>query len=249
GVKGKLLDAMQRRLADLPSGGKLVHPALTAGEEALKILVGITFTFAAAAYWIFERDRAVDLIASFLPRHKRKTLRDTWTLIDQKLGAFVRGQLILITFVGAAMSIALAIIGEPYWLLVGIATAFLELIPVVGPLAAFLLVVGAGLTESWHVAALAGAAMLALRLLQDYVINPRVLGGAVGLPPLLVLISVSVTGILFGPFYVLLSTCAASTRPRWRCRPCSSRWATRSSSSAHGLVGEALDSAGAGPML
>jgi predicted PurR-regulated permease PerM len=42
-------------------------------------------------------------------------------------------------------------------------------------------------------------------LLQDYVINPHVFGRAVGLPPLIVLVTVSLVSILFGPFYVMFS--------------------------------------------
>ena len=44
-----------------------------------------------------------------------------------------------------------------------------------------------------------------MRLLEDYLIIPRVLGEAVGLPPLLVLISVTAVGILFGGFAVILA--------------------------------------------
>lgn len=210
GWKAKVLDEVARRLHHLPPAGDLVQPALAVGEGAVKILVGILFTFAVAAYWIFERDRTVDLVTSFLPRPRRKTVRDTWTLIDHKLGAFVRGELVLIAFVSTLATFALALVGEPYWLLVGIATGILEVIPVVGPLAALALAVGAGLTASWHTAVLAGSVLLLIRLLEDYLVTPRVLGGAVGLSPLLTLVSVSVTAVLFGGFYVLLSVPLAS---------------------------------------
>jgi predicted PurR-regulated permease PerM len=210
GVKQQLLDAIQRRLRHLPSVGKLVHPALSAGEEAIKVLVGILFTLATAAYWVFERDRFIDFVTSFIDRPKRKKVRDTWQLIDLKLGAFVRGQLLLIGIVGTVVSTAFFLIGEPYWLLIGIAVALLEIVPVVGPLAALILAVGAGLTVSWHTAAFAGGALLIVRVLQDYIVNPRVLGGVVGLSPLLVLIAVSVVGVVLGPFYVLISVPLAS---------------------------------------
>ena len=48
--------------------------------------------------------------------------------------------------------------------------------------------------------------MFGLRLAQDYVIGPRVLGHAVGLSPLVVLVTVSTVGLLFGAAYVLLAT-------------------------------------------
>ena len=91
-----MLTALEGRLGHLPKAGKLVHPALSIGEQAVAMLVGIFFTFAAAAYWLFERDQAIDLVTRFMPRPKRKTVRDTWQLIDLKLGAFVRGQIVLV---------------------------------------------------------------------------------------------------------------------------------------------------------
>ena len=205
GLKAQVLNALARRLHHLPSVDGLVQPALSIGEQALKVLVGILFTLAVAAYWIFERDRTVDLVASLVKRPKRKKLRDTWALVDQKLGAFVRGELLLIGFVSSLASVAFSLAGEPYWLLLGISTGLLEIVPLVGPLAALALAVGAGLTVSWHVAVVAGVSLLAIRLVEDYLVTPRVLGGAVGLSPLLTLVSVSVTGILLGSVYVLLS--------------------------------------------
>jgi predicted PurR-regulated permease PerM len=210
GLKARILNQLADRLHHLPSADQLVQPALSVGAQAVEVLVGILFTFAVGAYWIFERDRTVDLVASLLPRPKRKKLRDTWTLIDQKLGAFVRGELILIAFVSAFAAIVLSAIGEPYWLLVAIATGILEIVPVIGPLAALVLAAGVGLTVSWHIALFAAIALLAIRLLEDYLVIPRVLGGAVGLSPLLTIVSVSVTGILLGGFYVLLAIPIAS---------------------------------------
>ena len=62
---------------------------------------------------------AIDFVASLLPRPKRKRVRDTWNLIDARLGAFVRGQVLLILFVGTALSLLFWAIGEPFWLLIG----------------------------------------------------------------------------------------------------------------------------------
>jgi predicted PurR-regulated permease PerM len=209
-IKERVLNDLARHLHHLPSTDSLVRRSVTVGEQALKVLVGGLFTFAVAGYWIFERDRTVDLVASFMPRDKRKTMRDTWTLIDQKLGAFVRGELVLIAFVSIVASVAFFLVSEPYWLLIGICTGILEIVPVVGPLAALVLTVLVGLTASWHIALFAGIALLAIRVFEDYMVTPRVLGGAVGLPPLLTLISVSVIGVLLGGFYILLSIPVAS---------------------------------------
>jgi predicted PurR-regulated permease PerM len=140
-----------------------------------------------------------------VPRKHRRVTRDTWVLIDQKLGAFVRGELLLIVFVAVVLSAGFFAIGLPYWLLIGSFAGIVEIVPVIGPLAAGALAIGVGFTQSWHMALFAGLIVLALRQLEDNLIVPRVLGHAVGLSPLVVLVSVTAIGILLGGFYVLLA--------------------------------------------
>lgn len=205
GIKHQVLTAIDRRLRQLPHAESLVHPALEFTLKAFEVFVGIFFVFATAAYWIFERDRAVDFVASLLPRPKRKRLRDTWDLIDLKLGAFVRGEALLVLLVGTLLSIAFWAIGMPYFILIGAFAGLVEIIPVIGPLAAGVLAIGVGLTVSWHVGLAAGICVLVVRLLEDYLIVPRVLGGSVGMSPLLVLFSVTAVGIVFGGFAVILA--------------------------------------------
>jgi predicted PurR-regulated permease PerM len=205
GIKHDLLTAIDKRLRELPKAGELFHPAVEVTKKAFEVLIGIFFVFATAAYWIFERERAVDFVASLLERPKRKKLRDTWDLIDLKLGAFVRGQGLLVLLVGTVLSLAFWGVGLPYFILIGAFAGIVELVPVIGPLAAGALAVGVGLTDSWHVALAAGICVLTVRMLEDYLIVPRVLGDAVGMSPLLVLFSVTAVGILFGGFAVVLA--------------------------------------------
>jgi predicted PurR-regulated permease PerM len=89
--------------------------------------------------------------------------------------------------------------------ILGIFAGLLELVPVVGPLAAGAIAIGAGFAASWHVAVLAGLCVFAVRMLEDYIVVPRVLGHAVGLSPLVVLVSVTSFGLLLGGLYVLLA--------------------------------------------
>lgn len=205
GIRHDILVGLQRRLEDLPSGESLVDPAVTVTLTVFEVALGIFFVLASAAYWIFERDKAEDLLCSLLPRPHRKKVRDTWNLIDAKLGAYVRGQALLIVLVGAVLSLVFWAIGLPYWILVGAFAGIVELIPVVGPLAAGALAVGVGLTVSWQTALAAGLAVLVVRLVEDYLVIPRVLGDAVGLTPLVVLVAVTACGLLFGGFAVIIA--------------------------------------------
>jgi predicted PurR-regulated permease PerM len=210
GVKHQVLVALQKRLNHLPKKSELVKPATQAGVKAFEVMIGILFTFAVAAYWIFERDKTIDLVCSLLPRPRRKVVRDTWDLIDAKLGAFVRGQLILIALVGTVLSLLFWAIGLPYWLLVGAFAGLVEIVPVIGPLVAGALAVAVGLTVSVQLALLAAACVVAVRLCEDYLVMPKILGDAVGLSPLLVLVSVTTIGILFSGWAVLFAVPVAA---------------------------------------
>ena len=205
GIKHTVLRALQKRLKKLPAASSLVHASVSVTKTAFEVLIAIFFTFAVAAYWIFERDRARRVVLSLVAREHRKTIRDTWDLIDAKLGAFVRGQLLLIAFVGTVLSLAFWAIGVPFWLLLGIFAGVVEIIPIVGPLTAGGVAIGVGLTDSWQIALAAGLAVLVVRLVEDYIVVPKVLGHAVGLSPLVVLVSVTAIGLLLGGIYVLLA--------------------------------------------
>jgi predicted PurR-regulated permease PerM len=206
GIKHQFFLGLQKRLKKLPSAGSVVHRTVSIGTKALEALVGIFFVFATAAYWIFERDRAMAFVGSLLPRKHRRTARDTWELIDAKLGAYVRGTLVLVVFVATVLSLSFWAIGVPFWLLLGVFAGVVEIVPVIGPLIAGVAAVGVGLTVSWQLALYAGIAVLVVRQFEDYVVIPRVMGHVTGLSPLLVLVGVSAVGLLFGGFYVLMAT-------------------------------------------
>ena len=205
GIKHEVLTAIDKRLREVPKASEVLHPAVEITLNVFEVVLGLFFVLASAAYWIFERDRAVDFVTSLLPRPRRKKVRDTWDLIDLKLGAFVRGQALLIVLVGTVLSGAFWAIGLPYFILIGAFAGLVEIVPVIGPIAAGTLAVAVGATESWHMALAAGICVLGVRLLEDYLIVPKVLGEAVGLSPLLVLVSVTAVGILFGGFAVILA--------------------------------------------
>ena len=205
GLKHDVLTAIDKRLREVPKASQLLHPAVEVTLKVFEVLLGVFFVLATAAYWIFERDRAVDFVTSLIQRPKRKKVRDTWDLIDLKLGAFVRGQALLIVLVGTVLSLAFWAVGEPYFILIGAFAGIVEIVPVIGPISAGVLAVAVGATASWHVALAAGICVLLVRMIEDYLIVPKVLGEAVGLSPLLVLVSVTAVGILFGGFAVVLA--------------------------------------------
>jgi len=110
--------------------------------------------------------------------------------INDALAAYMRAALLACLLVGVLCTIGFAVIGVPYALLFGVVAGLLEFIPLVGPLA---VAVGATLVTSFHSInqALWLVAFLgALRLVQDYVVFPRLVRRGIHMHPLGVILAI-----------------------------------------------------------
>jgi predicted PurR-regulated permease PerM len=205
GFRHDVLVWVDRHLHQLPHGPSLLHPIASYGRKATDAIVGILFTLAATWYWISERDRMIELLSALTPQSKRDKARQTYLAIDRRLGSYTRLKFLMVVIVAAVLAAGFYVIGLHYWLLLGGFVGLLGIVPVVGPLIGAILVVVVGLSQSLHVAALGLLLVVVVRELQTYVVNPRVMGQSVGLSPLVTLVSVTVVGLLFGGFAVVLA--------------------------------------------
>jgi predicted PurR-regulated permease PerM len=210
GIRHDVLEQIDKHLRKLPSGSAILHPVAAYGHAATDAIVAVFFTLAATWFWVSERDRMIGLLTALAPETKRAKARMTYLEIDRRLGSYTRLNFLMVVAVGLVLSAGFYAVGLHYSLLVGGFVGLVEIIPVIGPLAGVLLVVAVGLPQSLHVTALALLVVVVVRMIQSYVVNPRVMGHSVGLSPLVTLISVAVVGILFGPFAVILALPATS---------------------------------------
>lgn len=211
GIRHDVLAWVQRHLRNLPSGAAVLHPIATYGKKATAVVAGAFFTLAATWYWISERDRMIDIFSSLVSEANRGRWRRTLLAIDERLGAYVRLMVTMIVGVAVVLSLGFYLVGLHYWLLVAGCVSLLEVIPVIGPTVGVVLVGVVGISQSVHVMVLALVVVIAVRQIQDYVVNPHVMGGSVGLSPLMTLVTVAVVGVLFGPFAVVLALPVTST--------------------------------------
>jgi len=135
--------------------------------------------------------------------------------LDHTLALYVRAQLIACLLIGIVCSIGFSLIGLRYALLVGIVAGLLEFIPLVGPFAVALVAV---LVAGFYSVKQALAVVIflgVLRVVQDYVIYPRIIGHGTHLHPLAVIVAIlagaelaGVVGIFLAiPMAGILSVC------------------------------------------
>jgi predicted PurR-regulated permease PerM len=195
---------VQLHLHRLPSGTEVLHPVATYGQKAGEAVVAVFFTLAATFYCVSERDQIIAVLTSLAPESKREKARDTYLALDRRLGAYTRLRFLMIFAVGLVLSAGFYVIGLNYWLLVGAFVGLVEIVPLIGPIVGSILVLAVGVSQSLHVAGLSFLWLVVVREFQNYVVNPRI-GQTVGLSPLVTLLCVSVVGVLFGGFAVILA--------------------------------------------
>jgi predicted PurR-regulated permease PerM len=111
--------------------------------------------------------------------------------VNITLAAYMRAQLTACTFVGFVTGIGFTVLGIPGPLVMGFLAGVFEFIPLVGPL---LVAIIATILAALHGGVWSGLAVLVflgiLRVIQDYVVYPRLIGQGIHLHPLAVIIAI-----------------------------------------------------------
>ena len=194
--------------------------ANTLGKAALPVLFS-TFSIAvelliylvASFYFIVHGDRFVMAFRAVLNRKYHAEFDRLMVEINSTLGAYLRGQALLVLIMASASFAVLSVLGVKYALIIAIATGFLELIPLVGPWIAGAIAVTVSIFQDttpfgWsHVglAVVIGLAYFALRQAEDAFVIPTVIGRFVHLHPLLVIFCVVVGTALGGILGLILA--------------------------------------------
>ncbi|MHA6205448.1 AI-2E family transporter [Dyella soli] len=163
-------------------------------------------------YLLRDWDRLVAWIDGIVPRSIEPTLAHLAREADAVLGAFVRGQLLVMLALGAFYGAALTILGLSVGPLIGMVAGLLSFVPYLGFIVGFGSALIASLVQygDWNHVLIVVGIFTAGQLLEGYVLVPRLVGGKIGLHPVAVIFAVLAGGYLFGFLGVLLALPAAS---------------------------------------
>lgn len=193
-----LVDTLQRILVPTTSQGQgtdLIALGLTFAE----IVISVISVLAMAYFWLTERARLQRFFLALLPADRHAGARTAWNDIELQLGAWVRGQLILMGSVGIATTIAYFLIGLEGPLLLGLIAALAEAIPLVGPaLGAVPALIVAALTGRVEIVLLVAIVYIIIQVIEGNVLVPLVMRNTIGIPPIIVFVSILVGATIAG---------------------------------------------------
>ena len=151
------------------------------------------------------------LIALFPPIH-RDLVRDVLSDLADSLRAYIVGQLLAMTFLGAITALGLFLLDVPFSLPFGIFTGLVAIVPFFGTLLsttmpALFVLTGApfhGFSPFGHALLVVGLGVV-VHLIEGNIVAPLVMSKKVDLPPVLTIMAVLVIGQLLGPMGLIIA--------------------------------------------
>jgi predicted PurR-regulated permease PerM len=192
-------------------------------NQLIQLLNTITFIlgFISLPIWLFyvlyDKQQGRVFFNQLVHPRARADFWNVWEIINNVLGGYIRGQIILCVTVGLAVGIGLVgleMLGFPlgdYVLVLALIAGVTEFIPVLGP------TIGAipGVILGFGISPTAGFAVLALYIavqqLENSLLVPRIIGESVGVHPAVLTVAMIVMGTLFGLLGILLAAPAVAT--------------------------------------
>ncbi len=175
------------------------------GENVLKVTIGVfsniitLFTLVIISFYLLiERENLKKYLSNITHENKAKKWVEIVSKIEEGLGAWVRGQVILAVTIGLATFIGLTIIGIPYTLSLAILAGILEIVPFIGPIISAIPAILVALTISPILALITIVVYFVIQQSESHIIVPLVMKQTVGLPPLVTIISLLIGAKIAG---------------------------------------------------
>lgn len=204
--------------ADVQSGLSSLTNALTqvTGSifEVLGVIFGSFFTILGILvltfYLSMEESGAKKFIQSVAPTQYQPYLIQKVRQIQEKLGLWLRGQIILVFVIGILAYIGLLILDVDYALTLAMVAGISEFIPYVGPIIGAVPAVFLAFTQSPAKALLVIILYVVIQQLENQLIVPKVMQKTVGLNPIVVLVVTLIGATVAGVLGIILAVPTAT---------------------------------------
>jgi predicted PurR-regulated permease PerM len=163
-------------------------------------------------YLLRDWDIVMAKIRKLLPRQNEATIVQLARESDEVLGAFLRGQLIVMIALGVIYSVGLWIVGLELAFLIGMIAGLVSFVPYLGTIVGILLASVAAVMQFQDVLHLAFVAVVfgVGQALEGMLLTPLLVGDKIGLHPVAVIFAVMAGGQLFGFVGILVALPAAA---------------------------------------
>jgi predicted PurR-regulated permease PerM len=206
-----VLDSLKSAFSGNGGSGLPLGGVLNIGLAVFGTLTATITVLVLTVYFLANLPAIRRVAYRMFPASRRGRARELGDEISARVGGYVLGNLLTSAIAGVGTFVFLEIVRVPYAVALGVLVAVLDLIPVVGSTIGGILVTLVALSVSTAVAIASLVFYVAYRLLEDYLLVPRVMNRAVDVPPVLTIVALIVGGSLLGIVGAFLAIPAAAT--------------------------------------
>jgi len=201
---GSFINTFNKTLTDQIAGasGSLLKITLDVFTAVASLLTVLFFV----AYLLLDMPRIKSsLLSIFSKESSKESFKSIWLDLENRLGGWIRGELILMTVVGLSVFVGLSLLQVGYAVPLAVFAGLLEIVPLIGPVVSAVPAVIVG----FAISPLTGLGVLGLFILVQQLENnfivPKVMQKAVDLNPLVTMIAILIGGKLLGIVGALLA--------------------------------------------
>jgi predicted PurR-regulated permease PerM len=177
-----------------PISENVVKVTVSIFSNAVTLLTVLVFAF----YFLLERRNAESVLVAWFGEEGALRIIAALRAVEAKLGAWVRGQLLLMFFIGVFVYVGLMLLHMEFALPLAILAGILEIVPIVGPILSAVPAVLIALATSPFLALSVVALYFIVQQVENNLVVPFVMRKSVGLSPLITIVALMVGGKLAG---------------------------------------------------
>ncbi|MGA9573569.1 MAG: AI-2E family transporter [Lysobacterales bacterium] len=177
------------------------------GMAVAALLTNLILIPVVTFYLLRDWDLLIRATHDLMPRSIEAGVSRTVTEVDDVLGAFFRGQLMVMLALGLIYSIGLSLVGVDLAVLIGMGAGLLSIVPYLGSIVGVLVAAGAAIFQFQDVFHLLMVLLVFAvgQSAEGMYLTPKLVGDEIGLHPVTVIFAVLAGGQLFGFLGILLA--------------------------------------------
>lgn len=190
-------------LADAALG--VIARTISGVSNAVTLVIGLAVVPFFLFYVLKDREKVVGGLYTMLPPTGRMHTRNVVLIVNHVVGSYVRAQLLSATIVGLLVFVGLTILGIEFAAVLGLVAGLFGLIPIIGPVLGAVPGLLVALASSPEKVILVALVYLAVQLIENNLIAPRIQGSAVRLNPAIIMATLVLASEIAGLWGVIVA--------------------------------------------
>jgi len=205
-VAGRLLPSLNIDIGSLTQEvAPFTQNVVRFGVEIFNNIITVVTIFVFTFYFLLGRNHLERTISTFVGKEETKKIVQILIDVEDKLGAWARGQSILMLVIGITTYIGLTLLRVDFALPLAVLAALLEMVPMIGPIISAVPAILVAVTISPFLGLSVAALYFVIQQLENHLIVPWIMKKSVGLSPILIIVSFMIGGRFEGVVGAILA--------------------------------------------